>query len=107
MVVRSLRAALLVGAMLLTQAMPVVATCPPDAGCGMTTRVYPVADLVIPVGGDQAKTLEGNLMTTIESAICPRSWSSAGAGGSGGVHYHPLTHSLVVSQTSEVHERIA
>jgi type II secretory pathway component GspD/PulD (secretin) len=91
----------------------------------LVQRVYEVADLVIPLDGIRAaepkasaaprqatgdrrtpiKTIEDQLMKLIVTEIQPESWS--GKGGPGTMDYHPLTMSLVVNQTADVHEEIA
>jgi hypothetical protein len=84
----------------------------------MITRVYPVADLIVPIdnlviaptekgtkktpGG--GKTQEEKLMKLIESTVCPHSWASVG--GTGQVEFFPPTMSLVVHQTPDAHEMI-
>src|SRR5262249_31647445 len=68
-----------------------------------------VADLVIPVTppakGEPAKTLEDRLLQILTSTIEPESWAQRG--GAGTVEYFAPTMALVVSQTPEVHEKIA
>ncbi len=73
----------------------------------MVGRVYQVADLIIPRESPiskESKTTEQQLIQLIQSIVQPRSWSTAG--GEGDVAYFPLTMSLVVSQTPEVHAEI-
>jgi Bacterial type II and III secretion system protein len=92
-------------------------------------RVYPVADLVIPipdfVGCDLAvtkpdacstpchtagapkpeQTCEAELIKLIQKTIAPQSW--ADAGGLGTIDFYPIGLSLVVCQSPGVHEQIA
>src|SRR5262249_52397268 len=72
-------------------------------------RTYSVAALVIPVPppakGEPAKTLEDRLLQILTSTIEPESWAQRG--GAGTVEYFAPTMALVVSQTPEVHEKIA
>jgi hypothetical protein len=87
-------------------------------------KVYPVADLVVPVDNATAAsgnylvqpgssftpeavtkpTLEAPLMKLIVDYVAPDSWS--GAGGKGTIDYFPLGMAMVVSQVAEVHEQI-
>jgi Flp pilus assembly secretin CpaC len=72
-------------------------------------RVYPVADLVIPIdraanNADDA-AVAAKLVELITSTIEPKSWEEAG--GPGSIEYYPLGMALVVCQTAPVHERIA
>jgi hypothetical protein len=50
-------------------------------------------------------TLEAQLMKLIAATIAPQSWCEHG--GSGTIDYFPLTMSLVINQTPDVHEQIA
>ena len=98
--------AALVGAFVVGLATPSFAACPPDAcphACkgNMRTITYPVADLILPVAG---KSQEDKLMQVISSTISPKTWTEQG--GEGFQVYHPLTLSLVVQQTTDVHENI-
>src|SRR4051812_2358999 len=97
MVVRSFRAALLAGALLVGQVIPAQAgpSTSPGAGASTTvTQVYPAADLVVPAGG--GKSAEDKLIEIIQSTVCPLSWATTGSTGT--IQYHPLTHALVVNQ---------
>jgi general secretion pathway protein D len=87
-------------------------TCPApkkaDGPAKMVTKVYPVADLVIPVNGDKdaaKKTTEDGLMKLITTTVAPETW--AAKGGAGTIDYYPLTLSLAVNQTPEIQEKIA
>jgi hypothetical protein len=79
----------------------------------MVTRVYPIGDLVtLGFFADGTKFLPGVTMQAeadsakfiidmIRDSIDPMSWQ--GNGGSGTVTYSPLTKSLVIRQSAEVH----
>jgi type II secretory pathway component GspD/PulD (secretin) len=87
-------------------------------------KVYPVADLVVPVNGTPTSgsyflapgspaqpptlasgTFEAHLMKLIVESIESQSWSENG--GKATIDYFPIGMALVVSQTAEVHEQIA
>jgi hypothetical protein len=73
----------------------------------MVTKVYPVADLVIPVGGDKkgpVKTTEDQLIKLISTTVAPESW--AAKGGEGTLDYFPLNLALAVNQPAEIQEQI-
>src|SRR6266849_697131 len=73
----------------------------------MVTKVYPVADLVIPVAGDTKtpiKTTEDRLIKLISTTVDPESW--AAKGGAGTIDYFPLTMALAVNQPVEIQEKI-
>src|SRR5262249_55866763 len=75
-------------------------------------RVYPVADLVVPipglpnpvVGPENKATLEDALMRLLVQTIQPGGWQCNG--GRGLVEYAPLGMALGVSPTPDVHEPI-
>jgi hypothetical protein len=75
---------------------------------GMVCRAYPVADLVVPVqtgAPDRpVQTTEQLLIQRITTAIAPATWSVRG--GRGTIDYFPLTMTLVINQTPEVHEQV-
>ncbi|HVC94880.1 MAG TPA: hypothetical protein VND64_14380 [Pirellulales bacterium] len=74
----------------------------------ITTRVYPVADLLAPRDDGvlvSFRTHFGELIELIESSLEPDSWSDAG--GPGTITAHSKSPSLVVSQTYPVHREIA
>jgi hypothetical protein len=72
----------------------------------MVTKVYTVADLVIPIGkGKDGKTTEDQLMKLITTTVSPESWDAKG--GAGTMSYHPLTLSLAVNQPPHIQEQIA
>jgi Bacterial type II and III secretion system protein len=119
-----MRLRLLIAAVLLAASAPVAL-----AEGKPIHRVYPVADLVIPipdfVGCDLAvtkpdacstpchtarapkpeQTCEAELIKLIQKTIAPQSW--ADAGGLGTIDFYPIGHSLVVCQSPDVHEQIA
>lgn len=77
------------------------------------TKVYQVADLVIPlpVAGaapgqptQPPKTCERELIEKIMTAVEPKSWFKAG--GKGTVEFFPIGMALVVNQVPTVHEKI-
>lgn len=76
--------------------------------------VYRVANLIVPkpgvVGGQAGKSKIdamdfGRLIELITTTIAPESWDSAG--GAGAIEPYPTNLSIVVSQTSSVHQEIA
>jgi hypothetical protein len=100
----------------------------------LVTRVYEVADLIIPVGDAQAfhvgvqtvkgcrmgqcsekqkaacgiagkETLEDQLIRLIVATIQPQSWSSNG--GAATIDYYPLGMALVINQTPDAQEQVA
>lgn len=80
------------------------------------SRVYNVADLVVPIPPATAKiakhgSIKGaavadfnTLIELITSTVAPDTWSEAG--GSGAIEDFPTNLSIVVSQTNDVHEQI-
>jgi hypothetical protein len=87
-----------------------LAAGPPEEHTGrLVTRVYPVADLVVPLDEPGSKrgpvqTQERKLIELLASTVQPRTWSEVG--GPGTIDYFPLTMSLVVNQTPDVQEQI-
>jgi len=94
----------------------------------MVRKVYPVADLVIPMEGmpagnldkitaaktaafattyskDKTTDLSEKLINLISGSINPASWSDTG--GPGKIDYFPIGMALVVNQTPEIHQQIA
>jgi hypothetical protein len=75
----------------------------------LIARVYPVADLVIPLGAPKeqkaSKTQEDRLIQLITATISPQSWTTVG--GAGCIDYFPLGLALVIRHTPDVHEQIA
>jgi hypothetical protein len=74
----------------------------------LTTKVYPVANLLAPHDDGVLVTLRenfGELIEMITSTIEPDSWDDTG--GPGTIKQHSLSTSLVVTQTYAVHREIA
>jgi Bacterial type II and III secretion system protein len=93
------------------------------------TRVYPIADLVIPIpeaptcdsaaskpdgcstpcpparAAKTEQTCAAELIKLIQKTIAPHSW--ADAGGLGTIDFYPIGLSLVICQSPDVHEQIA
>jgi hypothetical protein len=70
------------------------------------TKVYPVADLVIPIEKTKnGKTTEDHLIALIKSTVAPKSWFDEG--GTGTVEYFPLSLAVVVNQPPDVQEQVA
>ena len=73
----------------------------------LTTKVYPVGDLVIPsrrIGGRDGADFE-SLIQLITSTLQPSTWDAVG--GPGSIACYDPRLCLVVSQTAEEHEEIA
>lgn len=70
----------------------------PPAG-PLTLRAYPVADLV----GKEEQVPQAVLIRLVKM-VEPTSWDDMG--GFGGIDYFPLSNSLIVRQTADVHEKI-
>ena len=75
----------------------------------MTTRVYPLGDLVTPNGlyvppdiaaAQEAKVVEG-IIGMIKKSVDPMSWDTEG--GKASIHYNAVTKALIVRQSAEVH----
>ena len=80
-------------------------TTPEEAENHLETKVYPVADLVLPEGAsgeDQADF--DSLIDLMTSTIKPTTWD--GVGGPGSIMPFETNLSIVVSQTQEMHEEI-
>ncbi|MGD0897158.1 MAG: DUF4974 domain-containing protein [Thermoguttaceae bacterium] len=76
----------------------------------LTTKVYPVADLIYPVeGGEktQANADYDSLIQTLTSTVQPKSWDQNGGQGSIAPGSFNGADVLVFSQTQEVHEEVA
>jgi hypothetical protein len=78
----------------------------------LITKVYPVADLVIPISISNGKQsapdgskLASDLTKLIENTVHSSSWSNSG--GPGTVEYFPTGNALVVHQSTAVQEEIA
>ncbi|HEV3137381.1 MAG TPA: hypothetical protein VGZ26_05745, partial [Pirellulales bacterium] len=73
----------------------------------LAVAVYPIADLVhagpIKVGSGQQDFR--SLAELITASIRPTTWSEVG--GPGSIEFHPVTSSLVIDQTREVHAEIS
>ncbi len=80
-------------------------TTPEKANNELTTRVYPVHDLVSPPNGSNLYATNGGpLIELITSTIAPTTWDEVG--GRGAINYFAPSGSVVISQTREVHEAI-
>ncbi len=104
-------------AMLLAVAGLVVAatTAYPAEPAKLVTKVYQVADLVVPVpstaaaekSGKSVKpcpTMESELVQLIQYTVAPTTWQANG--GAGSIEYFQLGMSLVINQTPDVQEQI-
>jgi hypothetical protein len=60
---------------------------------------------VSPCAHNAPATEDERLIKVITCTVVPKSWSEMG--GEGTIDYHPLTMSLVISQTPAVHEQVA
>jgi hypothetical protein len=84
---------------------------PEEAKNSMTVRSYYVGDLagvvdvtVSPLLRDiQMRAAIGQIIDSIAGSIEPNSWESKGTQGGGTITYDPITMSLIVKQTAEVH----
>jgi general secretion pathway protein D len=98
--------------------LPRPTACPAkECQARLVLRSYPVAELVVPVAGTPADsgkkdkpgkptaTREEDLIKTIEKTVAPETWASHG--GRATIEYFPLTMTLVVNQTPDVHEQVA
>jgi alpha-2-macroglobulin len=80
-------------------------TTPDIASEELTTKVYPVGDLVLPEGATEQEQADfDTLIDILTGTVKPTTWDEVGAPGS--VRGDPQTMSLIVSQTQEVHEDI-
>ncbi len=80
-------------------------TTPEEADNLLETRVYPVADLVLPEGASGEDEADfDSLIDLITSTIKPTSWDEAG--GPGSVMPFENRMSIVLSQTQDVHEEL-
>jgi hypothetical protein len=114
---RSLFAGLLTSCVFLLAARITPAAAPPgEPEAGMICKVYPVADLVIPIAGTFAartedgkpaanRTHEDRLIQLVCSVLAPRSWRCGG--GRASIGYFPLGMALVVRHTPEMQEQVA
>jgi hypothetical protein len=84
---------------------------PEEARSTMTVRTYYIGDLagvadvrLGPLLGDlQARAAIAQIVDMIVTSIEPNSWESRGAQGGGTITFDPITMSLIVKQTAEVH----
>jgi Flp pilus assembly secretin CpaC len=78
----------------------------------LVEKVYPIADLIVPIamdvepnsGLESTRTLERELMSLIACCVAPESWHDNG--GLGTMQYFPIGMSLVVRQSDSVHARL-
>ncbi len=70
----------------------------------VTTRVYPVADLVFVETNDAYEADFDSLIEVITSIVAPQSWDSAG--GAGSIAPFLPSGALVIGQTRQVHGQI-
>ena len=76
----------------------------------LVVKVYPVADLLAPAGGTPPEAGDydyDSLVDTITSTIAPNSWQDVGGPGSIAVAPFGRVNALVVSQTYQVHRKVA
>lgn len=84
---------------------------PEEAKTTMTVRSYYVGDLagvtdvrVSPLFGElQMRAAIGQIIDLIMGSIEPNSWEARGARDGGTIAYDPITMSLIIKQTAEVH----
>jgi hypothetical protein len=70
-------------------------------------RVYPVADLVLPLPGREKSDVGDSfekLIRLVTDTVAPKSWQKAGGGGS--ITHYDKTLSLVIRQTPAVHRQV-
>ena len=74
----------------------------------LTTVVYPVADLVVPIAanrpGEKLTTSENELMAHLRKKVAPATWEQAG--GQGSMRYEPKGFVLHVRQSAKVHAEL-
>jgi hypothetical protein len=76
-----------------------------EAQSKLEMRIYPVADLVVSDNtAEDSATEAAKLIKLIFSTVEPNTWSDMG--GPGTIDYCPLTLSVVVNQTPEVHKKL-
>ncbi len=86
-----------------------------EARTTMTVRSYYVGDLagivdvtVSPLLRDlQMRAAIGQIIDSIMGTIEPNSWEARGAQGGGTIAYDPITMSLIIKQTAEVHYQLS
>ena len=80
-------------------------TTPEEAENQLETKVYPVADLVLPAGAsDETEADFDSLIDLMTSTIKPTTWDAVG--GPGSIVPFANRMSIVLSQTQDVHEEI-
>ena len=80
-------------------------TTPDVASEELTSKVYPVGDLVLPEGASEEGQADfDSLIDLITSTVKPTTWDTVGAPGS--IMPFETNLSITVSQTEEVHEQI-
>ncbi len=82
-------------------------TTPEEAGSRLTTKLYPVADLVNPGNPAEEDRRREELLDAISASIQPDSWDQMGGPGSITTTSFDGVPTLVVSQTYHVHREIA
>ncbi len=81
-------------------------TTPEEADARLETKVYPVADLLLPAHSTNAADADfDSLINLLKETIKPTTWDDAG--GVGSISTIDGNGSLLVSQTQEVHEDVA
>jgi hypothetical protein len=88
---------------------------PEEARTTMTVRSYYVGDLaglvdvrISPLLRDiQMRAAIGQIIDSILGSIEPNSWEVRGTQGGGTITYDPITMSLIIKQTAEVHYMLA
>jgi hypothetical protein len=83
----------------------------------MVTRAYPIGDLVGGIGGVQGAAFPGlqaaamremakSIMDMITSTVDPPSWRVNGQDGQGTIVFNPITMTLVIKNSAEVHSML-
>ena len=81
-------------------------TTPEDADNKLETKVYPVADLVVPPGATDAEEADfDSLIDLLKQNVRPTSWDDSG--GVGSISPFGTNLSLVISQNQEVQDEIS
>lgn len=82
-------------------------TTPEEAECRLTTKIYPVGDLLVPAAKPAHFPADGaTLMDLITSVVQPTTWEDVG--GPGAIRGASLggVETLIISQTADVHAEI-
>jgi len=89
-----------------TQDGVLLITTPEEAESRLTTKVYPVEDLVLVPGESKDEVLADfdSLIEVITSTVGPTTWDEVG--GPGSVQPFPNKLAIILSQTEEVHEEV-